>query len=103
QLKAHVGESTSLMRSDLLTLVAADSLYFEATAPESLLPYLKNAQTAEVTLDALPGKALSGVIREVIAVAGDNNRSLRLRIAVPKPKEMGVVVGGFARATIQGR
>jgi multidrug efflux pump subunit AcrA (membrane-fusion protein) len=101
--KVHVGETVSATRSELMTLVATDTLYFEATAPEGDLPYLRSGQPASVTLDALPGHGLAGLVREIIPVTEGANRSVRLRIAVPRPDKAETVVGGFARATIQGR
>lgn len=98
--KAHVGESVSAMNSDLMTLVASDSVYLEATAPETSLPYLKKGAPAAVTLDAAPGRTFPGSIREIIPVSGSESRTVRLRIGVPGSHTG--VVGGFARATIQG-
>lgn len=108
QRKIHVGESVSQTNNALMTLVATDTLYFEATAPEGALPYLHAGGCAEVTLDALPGKSFAGTIREIIPVAEGANRSVRLRISLPRPAQglanarTAVVVGGFARATVRG-
>ncbi|MBW3623919.1 MAG: efflux RND transporter periplasmic adaptor subunit [Armatimonadetes bacterium] len=98
---AHVGETVAAGRGDLMTLVATDTLYFEATTPEGDLPYLSPGQAAKVTLDAMPGKAFAGAVREIIPVAEGANRSVRLRISLPRPEGTNPVVGGFARATIQ--
>jgi RND family efflux transporter MFP subunit len=102
QRKIHVGEAVSPTSNQLMTLVATDTLYFEATAPESVLPYLRVGGLAEVALDALPGKTLSGILREIIPVAESASRSVRLRLSLPRPDGCGAVVGGFARATIRG-
>ena len=98
---AHVGETVAMGRGDLMTLVATDTLYFEATTPEGDLPYLAARQSAKVTLDAMPGKAFTGTVREIIPVAEGANRSVRLRISLPRPEGTNPVVGGFARATVQ--
>lgn len=98
---ASVGESVSQMHSDLLTLVSADTLYLEATAPEGVAAELRQGQPAKITLDAVPGKTFDGSIREIIRVAEGNNRSVRLRISVPKDIQTTSVVGGFARAEIK--
>jgi RND family efflux transporter MFP subunit len=103
QRKAHVGENVSATKNELMTLVATDTIYFEATAPEGELPYLRAGQTASVTLDALPGRSFAGLVREIIPVAAGESRSVRLRIAVTRPENAEAVVGGFARATVQGR
>lgn len=98
--KAHVGESISPTNSELMTLVASDTLYLEATAPETAMPYLKPGAPAAVSLDAAPGRTFAGTIREIIPVSESETRSVRLRIAVSGARAG--VVGGFARATIQG-
>jgi multidrug efflux pump subunit AcrA (membrane-fusion protein) len=94
------GAAVVAMRNELMTLVSLDTLYFEATAPETSLSYLTVGQGAQVVLDALPGKILPGTLREIIPVAEGTNRSVRLRISFPKPGS-GAVVGGFARAMIR--
>lgn len=98
--KAHVGESLSATNNELLTLVASDSVYLEATAPETALPYLREGAPAAVTLDAVPGRTFAGTLREIIPVSATDTRSVRLRIAVAGAQTG--VVGGFARATLQG-
>lgn len=102
-VRAHTGENVSATRNELVTLVATDTVFFEATAAETDLPYLRSGDPAQVTLDAAPGKVFPGVVREVIPVAESTNRSVRLRISVARPVGMNQVVGGFARATIRGR
>lgn len=102
-VKAHTGENASATRNELLTLVATDTVYFEATAAETDLPYLRSGDAAQVTLDAAPGKVFPGMIREVIPVADGSNRSVRLRISVQRPAGRQQVVGGFARAVIRAR
>jgi HlyD family secretion protein len=103
QRKAHVGETVSATKNELMTLVATDGLYFEATAPEGELPYLRAGQPVSVTLDALPGERFAGTVREIIPVAEGASRSVRLRIAVARPEHAEAVVGGFARATVRGQ
>lgn len=98
--KVHVGESISAGNSDLMTLVASDALYLEATAPETALPYLRTGAPTAVTLDAAPGRTFPGRLREVIRVTEGSTRSVRLRISVAGARAG--VVGGFARATLQG-
>jgi RND family efflux transporter MFP subunit len=98
----QVGAAVVQTRNELLTLVSLDTVYFEASAPETSLPFLRKGLTATVLLDAAPGKRFSGVVREIIPVAEGTNRSVRLRISLPKPEGL-TVVGGFARAQIDGR
>lgn len=98
----QVGAAVVQTRNELLTLVSLDTVYFEASAPETSLPFLRKGLTATVLLDAAPGKRFAGVVREIIPVAEGTNRSVRLRISLPKPEGL-TVVGGFARAQIDGR
>jgi multidrug efflux pump subunit AcrA (membrane-fusion protein) len=100
QRKVHVGETVAGGATTLMTLVSTETLYFEATAPESALPYLRVGGPAAVTLDARPGQKYAGLLREIIPVAEGTARSVRLRIALPRTEA--TVVGGFARATLQG-
>lgn len=99
--QVQMGAAVVQMRNELMTLVSSDTLYFEATAPESAMPQLQPGLSARVMLDAVPGKIFSGTLREIIPVAEGTNRSVRLRISFPKPPA--AVVGGFARAEIMGR
>jgi HlyD family secretion protein len=100
--KVQTGAAVVQMRNELMTLVSLDTVYFEASAPETSLPFLKPGLPATVMLDAQPGKQFPGVVREIIPVAQNNNRSVRVRISIPKPQGATRVVGGFARAMIQG-
>jgi HlyD family secretion protein len=101
--KVQTGAAVVQTRNELMTLVSSDTLYFEATAPESSLPRLQPGLPATVTLDAMPGRTFPGRVRQIIPVAEGTNRSVRLRISFPRPPQDRAVVGGFARAEIQGR
>ena len=99
--QVQVGAAVVQMNNKLMTLVSSDTLYFEATAPETAMPQLQSGLSARVMLDAVPGKIFPGTLREIIPVAEGTNRSVRLRISFPKPPA--AVVGGFARSEIMGR
>lgn len=99
--QVQAGAAVVQMRNELMTLVSSDTLYFEATAPETSMSQLQPGLRARVLLDAVPGREFPGVLREIIPVAEGTNRSVRLRISFPRPPK--AVVGGFARAEIQGR
>jgi RND family efflux transporter MFP subunit len=98
----QTGAAVVQMRNELMTLVSSDTLFFEATAPETSLPMLRPGLPARVMLDALPGRIFPGSVREIIPVAEGNNRSVRLRISIPRAIHSSSVVGGFARAEIRG-
>jgi RND family efflux transporter MFP subunit len=99
--QVQTGAAVVQTRNEMMTLVSSDTVYFEATAPESSLPQLQRGLPARVMLDAIPGKILPGTLREIIPVAEGTNRSVRLRISFPKPPQ--AVIGGFARAEIKGQ
>lgn len=103
QRNVQEGAAVVQMRNELMTLVSSDTLYFEATAPETSLPQLRRGLKARVILDAVPGKIFPGELREIIPVASGTNRSVRLRISIPRPPQGQAVVGGFARAEIAGQ
>lgn len=77
----NVGEMVTTS-SPLMTLVALDTVYFEAQVPELEVGLLKTGAPANVTVDALPGKKFTGAVREIIPVADRNSRAFRVRLAV---------------------
>ncbi len=101
--QVQTGAAVVQMRNELMTLVSSDTLYFEAAAPESALPQLRQGLPAQVMLDAVPGKIFPGAVRQIIPVAEGVNRSVRVRISIPASVQTSAVVGGFARAQINGR
>jgi RND family efflux transporter MFP subunit len=97
QRLVNPGEFVSL-GAKLITLVSRESLFLEGIASERQLPSLRPGQTAQVTVDARPGRTYAGVVREVIPVAEGLSRSSRVRIAIRGGRDL--PVGGFARATL---
>jgi RND family efflux transporter MFP subunit len=83
----------------LVTVVGTSGVYLEAAVPSRQLAQLREGQTAEVKLDALPGRAFRGVVRSVSTVAGPDGRSFPARIDVSAPPGV-LKPGGFARAEI---
>lgn len=83
----------------LLNIVALNSVYFEAQVPELSIGQVRPGMRVRVTVDSLPGKIFSGVVREVIPVTVADSKNFRVRIAVsgagPLP------VGAFARGEIE--
>jgi len=77
----NVGEMVTTS-SPLMTLVALDTVYFEALVPELEVGLLKTGATATVTVDAVPNRKFTGSVREIIPVADRNSRAFRVRMAV---------------------
>ncbi|HTE17161.1 MAG TPA: efflux RND transporter periplasmic adaptor subunit [Armatimonadota bacterium] len=83
----------------LMNLVALDAVYLEASVPELEVGQLRPGAPAQVTVDALPGKKLTGAVREVIPVADRASRAFRVRIAVSGGRGR-LPSGGYARAQV---
>lgn len=85
--------------SRLMTLVALDSVYLEAMVPELDVNLVRPGATCEVSVDAMPGKALRGTVREVIPVADRTSRAFRVRVAVLGAKGT-LPTNSYARARV---
>jgi multidrug efflux pump subunit AcrA (membrane-fusion protein) len=96
--QVNVGEMVTTS-TPLMTLVALDSVYFEAQVPELEVALLRPGVQADVTVDSIPGRKFSGAVREVIPVAERSSRSFRVRIAVLGGKGK-LPAGGFARSKV---
>jgi len=94
----NVGEMVTT-NSTLMTLIALETVYFEAQVPELEISLVKPGATATVTVDAMPGKKLSGSVREVIPVADRSSRAFRVRIAVMGNSTQ-LPANGYARARL---
>jgi RND family efflux transporter MFP subunit len=84
----------------LLTLVGLDSIYFEAEVPETEVANLALGQSVEVTVDAAPGRTLTGTLRRIVRAITSSSRTFRLRIALPPPPDLLLSPGSFARGRI---
>lgn len=96
--QVNVGEMVNV-GATLMNLVALDTIYFEALAPELDVSVLRPGALATVSVDALAGKKFSGVVREVIPVADQDSRSFRVRISVPGGRGR-LPANGYARAVV---
>lgn len=96
--RVDAGEAVT-RTTPLLTLVALDSVLFEASVPELEIDQVRPGQPAEVTVDSLPGRVLRGTVRQVIPVAERSTRAFRARIALA-PAGLPLPSGGYARGTI---
>lgn len=89
-----VGPGTTLM-----TIVALDSVYFEAQVPESQIGELEVGQPANVTATAVSPRPISGYVSDVIPVADARLRQFRVRVTLENQR--GLTPGAFARGVIQ--
>ena len=93
-----VGE-TAAPGTSLLSLVALDSVYFEAQVPESQLASIRVGQPARVTVNAVSDTPFVGYVSDIIPVADERLRQFRIRITMPQGQ--GLTPGAFARGNLQ--
>jgi multidrug efflux pump subunit AcrA (membrane-fusion protein) len=96
--QVNVGEMVT-NTSPLMTLVALNEVYLEASVPELEVSQVKPGALADITIDALAGKKFKGTVSQIILVADRASRAYRVRTTVLAGKSQ-LPVGGFARATI---
>jgi len=69
--------------STVATIVALDTVYFEAKVPDTDIAALAAGQSVGVTIDAFPGRKFQGRIAR-IEPAGDNaSRTFNVRVEIP--------------------
>ena len=90
------GSSTAFTISDLSHVWIICDVY------ENDLPTVHLGQTADIRLNAYPGRVLTGTIGEIDAVLDPNLRTAKVRIQVPNPDRI-MRLGMFATATFHGR
>jgi membrane fusion protein, heavy metal efflux system len=90
------GSSTAFTVSDLSHVWIICDVY------ENDLPTVHLGQTADIRLNAYPGRVLTGTIGEIDAVLDPNLRTAKVRIQVPNPDRI-MRLGMFATATFHGR
>jgi HlyD family secretion protein len=93
-----IGESAAPGAS-LLSLVALDSVYFEAQVPETQLSRIRVGQPARITVNAVSNTPVVGYVSDIIPVADERLRQFRIRITLPQGK--GMTPGAFARGNLQ--
>ncbi|BDV41628.1 RND transporter MFP subunit [Geotalea uraniireducens] len=82
-------------------IVKIDPVEVNVGVPETDVHLVRIGQKADVTVPALPGKSLEGMVRIVNVSADPNTRTYMARITVANP-EHSLRVGMVAEATIRG-
>lgn len=82
-------------------IVQIDPVEVNVGVPETDVHLVRIGQKADVTVPALPGKSLEGMVRIVNVSADPNTRTYMARITVANP-EHSLRVGMVAEATIRG-
>lgn len=90
---AYVGKGDDIVRLDDLA-----TLKLEVPVPETYLPLVKIGQPIALTVDALPGRTLTGKIDAIDPVVDPASRNVRVRARIANPKGL-LKPGMFARAT----
>lgn len=85
--------------SSLLTIVALDTVFFEAQVPEMEIAQVKLGMSVEVKVDALVGKTFAGQVTKLYPVGSTSSRSFIVRVAVPNPARS-LRPGMFARGSV---
>jgi len=81
------------------TIVDLTSVYLKGAVAEQALRQIAPGQSVQVTVDALPGLALRGVVREINPAGSTTNRNFFVRIAIPRMDRQ-FKPGMFARGII---
>jgi membrane fusion protein (multidrug efflux system) len=87
--------------TEVANIESIDPIKVDFSVPETLLTDVRVGQSVEITLDALPGRSLTGTIYAIAPVVDVNGRSLRVRARLPNPD--GILRPGlFARIVVKG-
>ena len=87
--------------TEVIGLEKVDTLKVDFSVPETLLTDVKDGQTVEVAVDALPDRTFTGTIYAIAPAADVNGRSLRVRARLPNADGL-LRPGLFARVVIKG-
>ena len=85
----------------MFTIADLSSVWIEANVYEHQLNWIARKQTAEVTVQALPGKKWKGIVTYIFPELDPKTRSLRVRIRVPNYDSM-LKPNMFAKVEILG-
>ena len=85
--------------ADMVSIEDLSGLHVEFTLPERYIARVRNGQTVELALDALPGRAFKGRIDALDSQVDPNGRSLRVRASVDS-SDAQLKPGMFARPRV---
>lgn len=95
---AEVGQLAGPSGS-LVTVVALDTVFFEAQVPETEIAQVTLGMPVTVAVDALPGRAFAGQVAKLYPTGSTSSRNFVVRIAVPNTARM-LRPGMFARGSV---
>jgi RND family efflux transporter MFP subunit len=69
----------------VFTLVKTDPIRMRIEVPERMAPWVKNGQTADVLLEAFPGRTFSGQIWRISPTVDQSKRTFLVEALIPNP------------------
>ncbi|WP_022663524.1 efflux RND transporter periplasmic adaptor subunit [Paucidesulfovibrio longus] len=82
----------------ILTIESRSKLLFRVYAPESKVAQLTQGMTTAISIDALPGRSISGTIERIVPSGDTTTRRYQVDIALPTDADL--LPGMFGRAEI---
>lgn len=102
-MKKRAFEGQGVTAGENLFMIApTDPVWIEAEVPEQDLPFVREGRSAEVTLEALPGRTFRGRVSYLHPELRESTRTVRARIEVPNPRGE-LRPGLYATARIESR
>lgn len=86
----------------IVNIEKIDVVKIDFKLPELFLPSVKEGQTVDVTVDALPQRTFTGEIYAIDPQVDVNGRALQLRARLPNPDNL-LRPGLFARLLVRGK
>ena len=86
----------------IVNLEKIDTLKIDFKLPELFLAQVKNGQSIEITVDALPGRTFNGTIYAIDPHLDINGRALNIRARLANP-DLVLRPGLFARIRVKGQ
>jgi membrane fusion protein (multidrug efflux system) len=83
----------------LVSIQALDPIRVDFTIPEQDIPLVKEGQTIELTVDAVPGTVFRGTVEVLDARLNADTRALMVRASLPNPNHK-LLPGMFANVTV---
>ena len=83
----------------VLTIIALDTVYFEANVAETSLAAIQLGQPVDVKVDAYPNKSFAGKITRINPTGSNTSRTFNIRVEIPN-NGSGLRPGLFARGEI---
>ncbi|SFB81262.1 RND family efflux transporter, MFP subunit [Zunongwangia mangrovi] len=84
---SNQGEVVSPGQSQLFRIINLSNMYVEAAVPENYLPKIKKGTSVKVMISSI-NKEYEGKVTEVGNNINANNRTFRVKIAIPNPDQL---------------